>query len=188
MSKLVNEKRILGIGPRLLSAADKLAPLAGTANGLLRPFLAKGGGSAAGALGVVKSGIRGFKFASPIDTTMSAINDPATYPIVSGIGSWIGGLLAEQVGAELGGQIGDFMKKGGSAAMKFGTSSAFMGVLSAYFLEQGAGAGPLNMGIGAVQSISGGFNSRLRQDNPDINVDARQGGVIAMPAYGGVEY
>jgi len=182
MSKLVSEKKILGVGPRLLKAADRLAPLAGTANGLLMPFIAKGGGSAAGAVNVIKTGISGFKFRSPIGTTMDAINQPNVYPIASGVGAWVGGLIAEQVGQELGGSVGGFLKTGGGASMKFGVSSAFMGVLSAYFLEQGGGGGILARGVGKVGGLAmgAGQNTRLRQDNPDIVPDTRTSGVISM--------
>ena len=179
MSELVSTKSIVGIGPRLLNAADRLAPLAGTANGLIGPFMAKGGGSINGAMGLVGSSIKKFNFASPIKTTMAAINQPSVYPIASGLGSWAGGFIANQVGEELKGQIGGFLGTAGSAAMKFGVASAFMGILSAYFLEQ-EGAGIVGRVSGGIMGLasSGGQNYRLAQDNPDIVPDTMARGVI----------
>jgi len=178
--QVVSTQKIIGIGPRLLKAVDRLAPLAGTVNGLLKPFMLKGGGSAAGAVSLVGSSIRSFKFASPLTTTMAVLNQPAVYPVQSGVGSWIGGMIAEQIGQELGGQVGGFLKTGGSAAMKFGVSSAFMGILSGYFLEQRGGGGPLGTVATGITGLVGGAgqNFRLAQDNPDIVPSTMTQGVV----------
>lgn len=181
MVDLISEKRILGIGPRLLNAADRLAPLAGTVNGLVKPFFAKGGGGATGAINVVSGAVKSFNFANPLSTTMSALGQPQVYPIASGIVSWIGGEVVKEVGKELGGDVGSFLGTGGSAASKFGVSSAFMGILSGYFLEQrgtgiignvSTGVGNLNVGGGAGQQY------RLAQDNPDVIPDKISRGAV----------
>jgi len=187
LTDLISEKKILGIGPRLLNAADRLAPLLGTVNGGLRPFMSKGGGGVGGALNVVKTGISNFSFDSPIDTTMAAINQPAVYPIASGVGSWAGGLIASEIGNELGGDIGGFLKTGGSASMKFGVSSIFMGILSAYFLEQKGGGGILSAPMNAIGGYvgGGGQNSRIKQDNPDMIPVRMQRGIVS--GYGRTE-
>ena len=179
MGDLINEKRILGIGPRLLNAADRLAPLAGTVNGLVGPFFKKGGGGAQGAIQVVGDSVRGFNFANPLSTTMSALNQPGVYPVSSGIISWIGGEVVKEVGKELGGDVGGFLHTGGSAASKFGVSSAFMGILSAYFLEQrGSGIiGGVSTGIRGIATRAG-QNYRLAQDNPDMVPASLSQGVI----------
>ena len=187
MADLVSTEKIIGIGPRLLKAADRLAPLLGTANGLIKPFMAKGGRSASGAMQVVSSSIKSFNFANPITTTISALNQPAVYPIASGIGSWIGGLIASEVGEEIGGQIGGFLKTGGSAAQGFGVASAFMGILSGYFLEQ-RGGGPLGDISTGVRGLTSGAgqNFRLAQDNPDIVPSTLTQGVVTQSR--GTEY
>ena len=182
MSKLVSEKKVLGIGPRLLKAADRLAPIAGTANGLIRPFMAKGGGSVNGAVSLIGESIKGFKFRNPISTTMDVLNDTSSYTLMSDIVGILGGLVAEQAGQELGGQVGDFLKTGGGAAMKFGTTSAFMNVITGYFLEQGGGGGgmiaPLAGKVGGLRS-GAGLNSRVAMDNPDRIPDAKTSGLVS---------
>jgi len=187
MTDLVSEKKILGIGPRLLNAADRLAPLAGTANGLLGPFFKKGGGGVQGAVNLVGKSVKSFNFANPVTTTMSALGQPNVYPIASGITSWIGGLIANEVGKELGGDVGGFLGTAGSAASKFGVSSAFMGMLSSYFLEQtGPGiAETISTGIGGLKG-SGSQNYRLAQDNPDVVPSTMSRGVVSTSQ--GTEY
>jgi hypothetical protein len=179
MTELVSTQRIVGIGPRLLSAADRLAPLAGTINGMIRPFFAKGGGSIGGAMSVAGGAVRSFNFASPLKTTMSALNQPNVYPVASGLGSWLGGLISREIGQELGGQVGSFLGTAGSAAQKFGVASAFMGILSAYFLEQ-RGSGLIGRGYEGVKGLTtgAGQNYRLAQDNPDIVPSTMARGVV----------
>ena len=180
MSELVSTTSIVGIGPRLLNAADRIAPLAGTVNGLVKPFFAKGGSSISGAVNVAGAAVKSFNFANPVTTTMSALSQPSVYPIQSGIGGWLGGLIAKEVGQELKGTAGGFLQTAGSAAMKFGTSSAFMGILSGYFLEQ-RGTGLLGKGYEGVKGLTsgtGGQNYRLAQDNPDIVPSTMSQGVV----------
>lgn len=181
MSNLVSESNIIGIGPRMLKAAERLAPLAGTLNGGIKPFYTKGGSSLSGAMNLVGSTVRNFKFANPIQTTMAAANQPQVYPITSGIWSWIGGLIAEQVGQEIKGDIGSFLGTGGRAAMKFGTTSAFMGILSGYFLEQGAGGGIVGDVWTGTKGLAGGGsqNYRLKQDNPDVVPQTMARGIVS---------
>jgi hypothetical protein len=116
---------------------------------------------------------------------MAAINQPSVYPIQDGVWSMLGGYLASELGQALGGSVGGFLGTGGSAASKFGVSSAFMGILSAYFLEQSSGSGIIgnvHTGIKGLAS-GGGQNYRLAQDNPDIVPSTMARGVVT-PKYG----
>jgi hypothetical protein len=156
-------------------------------NGLVGPFFKKSGGGIGGAVSTVTNGVKNFKFASPIATTMSAVNQPDVYPIMSGVQSIVGGFIAEEIGKALDGKVGEFMETAGGAATKFGTSSAFMGILTAYFLEQGAGGGAaegiVNVGqrlAGGGGTGSGGQDYRLAQDNPNVVPNTMTQGVVSV--------
>ena len=184
--KLISTPSITGMPGKLLSAADRLAPFAGTLNGLVGPFLKKSGGGLGGAMTTVTDGVKNFKFASPISTTMSAINQPDIYPIMSGVQSIVGGYIAEEIGKAVGGSIGGFMATAGGATQKFGVASAFMGTLTGYFLEQGAGGGPgegiVNIGQRAATGNlggGGGQDYRLSQDNPRVVPNTMSQGVVS---------
>jgi len=185
--KLISTPSIAGIGPRLLSAADRLAPTAGVLNGLVGPFFKKSGGGLGGATSLIINGVKSFKFASPLATTRSALNQPDVYPIESGVVGIIGGMIADELGKALGGSVGGFLSKAGGASTKFGTSSAFMGTLTAYFLEQGSGGGAaegiVNVGqrlAGGGGTGSGGQDYRLAQDNPNVVPNTMTQGVVSV--------
>lgn len=181
MTELISTQKIIGVGPRLLNAADRIAPALGTVNGLVGPFLAKGGGSATGAVSLIGSSLRAFStgIPNPLSTTMSALGQPGVYPIVSGAGAAIAGMITEEVGKEIGGLVGGFLKTGGSAAQKFGVASAFMGIITAYFLEaRGGGSRLFRLGSGIASGA--GQNYRLEQDNPDVVPNTMSRGVVSM--------
>lgn len=199
MSTLVSTSKVTGFGSRLLNAADRIAPTAGTVTGIIKPFMAKGGGSIEGAVGVIGSTITGFKFANPLSTTMSALRQPAVYPILDGVKSWLGGLIASEIGDQIGGDMGQVLQKGGSAAMKFGTAAASTSLILSYALEQAAGGGPGLLGFAsAVDSPLGsnfGTTGRkgrrmLRQDNPEVlgRTQPTSGAVRKTPQISGAPF
>lgn len=189
MSKLISEKKIMGTGPRLLKAADRAAPTLGAVAGLVLPFAAKGGGSMQGAISLIKSSASKFNFTSPLTTIGKALGQPNVYPIQSGVGTWLGGIVASEIGDAVSGDVGDFLKTGGSAMMKFGVSAAFGGVITSFFLEQegpGMLGGIAGVGAGLIGAGGGDYTSRIRQDNPDQVQKVTAGGVTNK--YQGTEF
>lgn len=190
MSELVSTSRITGIGPRMLSAADRSAPLIGTVAGMWKPLA--GGGGIEGAVSSATAAISQFKFANPIHTTMSALRQPGKYAIYDGVKGWAAGAIAHAFGSELGGDLGDLLKTGGSAAAKFGSAAATTSLVVSYFLEQGAAPGLLG-GVTAFAGVGGGGGlrgqgegtqaKRIRQDNPEAVGTVRRQGATSAGAF-----
>ncbi len=174
MSDLVSVSKIEGLGPRLLNFANRIAPGAGTLAGTLGPIMSKGGGSFEGGIDAAGRAVKEFGFASPLKTTLSALRKSDVYPVKDGVITWVGGLVANELGKAIGGTAGGLLETGGDATMKFGGAQAGSSLIVSYFLEQGAvGARGLlknvNVGGGGGSSTDGrDGRSMIRADNPEV--------------------
>lgn len=130
------------IGSKLTSAAGKIAPILGTAQGFLQPATHWAGGefNLEAIVGFMKEKAGNFIAKgppNPLDTTLSVFSTPDVYPAISGATAMIGGWIAGEVGDAIGTRVGTTLKSLGNIATRYGGSAVISSLIAGFLYRAG---------------------------------------------------
>lgn len=162
---------------KALSAGKKLAPIFGVYNGWMSAPK-QGGGNISGQINWIVERLKGFKIADPLITTQIALANPDAYPIASGAGLAVTGVIIEMVGEAIGipmvKSLGDIAKSGGisTAANALVASYVYEAVNNPHGGSMGgsgsyAAAGALPTGENAAMGAAPRQSFVMSYDDPE---------------------
>jgi hypothetical protein len=181
---------------KILSVANKLAPIAGVAHGFLAEPMADGRGFGGIAeyinnrviMGVDGPGLLQGHIANPLITTQMAIGAPDRYPIMHGIITgaigWLGEKIGKSVDAGMPGELisgfGKFMKRYGFAATASSVVAAWI-YLAPYNPTGATGTTQHTQGSGQSRGQSHGATNTYWQVRGGAQVRNSTGAVDVYP-------